>query len=265
MMSDSVRLERQGQVATILLNRPDEGNAIDIALADGLLSAALECDADAAIRCVILTAAGKMFCAGGDVKGFAAAQDDLPRLVKRLTAPLHAAIARLARMEKPLVTAVNGAAAGAGFGLAIMGDVTLAARSAKFAVAYGAIGLSPDAGTTWLLPRLVGLQQAKRIALLGDRIDAAQAEHIGLITRMVDDGDLMAEARQVADRLATMSMPALRRTRDLLHDSLSTGLETQMEREAQAIARCAGGADGREGINAFIEKRKPTFSSLGSG
>jgi 2-(1,2-epoxy-1,2-dihydrophenyl)acetyl-CoA isomerase len=257
-MSDPLRLERSDSLATITLDRPETGNAIDVPMAQALLQAALDCAADPNIRCVILTGAGQMFCAGGDIKAFSHA-DDAGLLIERITAPLHMAIARLARMDKPLVTAINGAAAGAGFGLALLGDVAIAARSAKFTVAYGALGVSPDAGTSWFLPRLVGLRQAQRLALTGERIDAAEAERIGLVTRAVEDDTFGAEVSAIAQRLAQQSASALGRTRALLHQSYSNGLETQLEREAETIAKSARGADGQEGIAAFVQKRKPSF------
>jgi 2-(1,2-epoxy-1,2-dihydrophenyl)acetyl-CoA isomerase len=163
------------------------------------------------------------------------------------------------RMNKPLVTAINGAAAGAGFGLAILSDLALAARSAKFAVAYGTIGLSPDAGTTWLLPKLVGLRQAQRLALTGEQIDADEAERIGLVSRALEPDLLAAEARLAAERMADRSMGAIRRTRRLLLSSFSQGLETHLEREAESISAGAKEADGREGIAAFVAKRRPSF------
>ena len=259
-MSAPLRVERRDGVAILTLDRAEHGNAIDVAMADALLATALDCAGDPTVRAVILTGAGAMFCAGGDVAAFAAAGDAAPALMHRLTAPLHAAITRLAHMDAPLVTAINGAAAGAGFGLAMLGDIALAARSAKFATAYGAIGLTPDAGTTWLLPRLVGLRHAQRLALAGERIDAEEAARIGLVTRVVDDADLMGEAMTVAQRLARSSRTALRTTRDLLWSSSDTGLETHLAREADAIASAAGRRDGREGIAAFVEKRRPVFA-----
>lgn len=258
-ISTPLRFERVGHVAILTLNRPAAGNAIDVAVADAILAAALECDADIDVRCVVLTGVGRMFCAGGDVGAFAAAGDAVPALVKRLTAPLHAGIAKLLRMDKPLVTAINGAAAGAGLGLAIMGDVVLAARSAKFTAAYGGLGLSPDAGLSWMLPRLVGLQQAKRLTLLGERIDAGEAERIGMVSRLVDDDALPSTMMDLAADLTRFSGSAWRRTRDLLLASFDSELEAQMEREGQAIARSAAGADGREGIAAYLEKRQPEF------
>jgi 2-(1,2-epoxy-1,2-dihydrophenyl)acetyl-CoA isomerase len=165
-------------------------------------------------------------------------------------------------MDKPLVTAINGAAAGAGFGLAILGDVALAARSAKFAMAYGAIGFTPDGGATWLLPRLVGFRQAQRLALTGERIDAHEAERIGLISRVVDDAALQDEALALARTLAEGPRRAFAHTRALLHQSLSNGLETQLEREARGIAEAIAGLEGKEGIAAFISRRPADFSNL---
>jgi 2-(1,2-epoxy-1,2-dihydrophenyl)acetyl-CoA isomerase len=172
------------------------------------------------------------------------------------------AVARLARMDKPLVTAVNGAAAGAGLGLAVLGDVVLAARSAKFTAAYGALGLTPDAGATWLLPRLVGLRQAQRVLLLNERIDAVEAERIGLITQLIEDDALAAEALGRASRLVKGPRRALARTRTLLHAAMSNGLETHLELEAQSIAEAAGSREGHEGVAAFVSRRAADFGSI---
>lgn len=258
MKKSPLRLERCGTTAVLTLDRPEAGNAIDVPMAQALLDAAFLCSSDKSIRCVILTGSGAMFCAGGDIKAFGNA-DDPGSLIESITAPLHAAIARLMRMEKPIVTAINGAAAGAGFGLALLGDVAIAGRSAQFAVAYGALGVSPDAGTSWLLPRLVGLRQAQRLALQGERIDAEEAERIGLISRIVADERLLDEAMKLADKLARNSGSAIRRTRQLLLNSYGTPLEAQLEREAESIASAAREPDGREGISAFLAKRRPTF------
>ena len=140
----TLRFERSGGVATLTLNRPEAANAIDLGLARALMEASIACDEDDGIRCVVLTGAGRMFCAGGDVGAFAASGDQVAALLKELTAYLHMAISRFMRMGKPMVTAINGAAAGAGFSLALLGDIALASRSANFALAYGGLGLSPD-------------------------------------------------------------------------------------------------------------------------
>ena len=185
--SDTVLFARAGAVATLTLNRPKAGNAINLELARALMERAIVCDEDESIRCVVLTGAGRMFCAGGDVTDFATAGEGTGALFKNLTAYLHMAVSRLARMRKPLLTAINGPAAGAGLSLAILGDLALAARSAHFTVAYPAIGLSPDGASTWLLPRLVGLRRAQELMLLNKRVGADEAAAMGLITRCVEE------------------------------------------------------------------------------
>lgn len=262
-MSDTpILLERAGGIATVTLNRPLVGNAIDVPLARALMEAAIACDEDDTIRCVVLTGAGKMFCAGGDVSGFASAGEAVPTLLKELTAYVHSAISRFSRMDKPLVTSINGAAAGAGFSLAVLGDIALAARSAKFALAYSGIGLSPDGGSSWLLPRLVGLRRAQELALTNKRVTADEAAALGLVTRTVDDEALAAEAAAVAAQLASSATRAIGRTRNLLLSSFGNSLEEQMELEARAIAASGRDAEGREGIAAFLAKRKPDFTAV---
>jgi 2-(1,2-epoxy-1,2-dihydrophenyl)acetyl-CoA isomerase len=258
-MTDSILFERDGAVARITLNRPDVGNALDIPMCRALLEAAIACDEDDGIRCVLLTGTGKLFCAGGDVAAFAGAGDSLPAFLKEITAYVHAAITRLMRMDKPVVTAINGAAAGAGVGLALLGDIALAAPKAQFALAYTGLGLSPDGGTTWLLPRLVGLRQAQELCLRNKRVPAAEAASIGMITRVVDE-DLLAEATAVAHELASAATPALGVTRRLLLDGATASLETHLEAEARGIASLARTWQGREGVAAFVEKRVPNFT-----
>lgn len=179
----SLILERLGPVARVTLNRPAQGNAIDLVMARELLQAAIACADDASIRCVLLTGRGRLFCAGGDVGAFHAAGADLPALVTDITAALHAAISRLVRMDKPVVVALNGPAAGAGLGLALMGDVVLAARSSHLTAAYTALGVSPDAGTSWWLPRLAGLRLAQEMLFSNRRIAAEEAQPLGLARR----------------------------------------------------------------------------------
>jgi 2-(1,2-epoxy-1,2-dihydrophenyl)acetyl-CoA isomerase len=260
MTQQPLLFERGGPVARLTLNRPEVGNAIDLPLARALMAASIACDEDDTIRCVLLSGAGKLFCAGGDVAAFAAAGEQVPQLLKELTANLHMAISRFARMNKPLVTAINGAAAGAGFGLAILGDIVLAARSAKLVTAYGGIGLSPDGGATWLLPRLVGLRRAQELALTDRRLTADEALALGLVTAVSEDASLMADASAQASKLADMAVRAIGRTRALLLSSFQTGLEEQMELEARAIADSGRDSESREGIAAFLAKRKPDFN-----
>lgn len=246
-------------IARITLNRPEAGNAIDLPMSRALAEASIRCQTDASLRCVVLTGAGRLFCAGGDVGAFKAASDSVDVFLEELAATLHTALARFARMAKPLLVLVNGPAAGAGFSLAIAGDVVLSARSAHYTAAYGALGLTPDGGMSWMLPRLVGLRKAQEIILTNRRIQAAEAEAIGLITRLVDDEALEQEGLALAKQLADAPVGAIGSARALLRQSFESGLETQLERETDAIARAGASAECREGLAAYFEKRPPNF------
>lgn len=262
-MSDKPLLfEQEGAVARLTLNRPDSGNSINLEMARALVDAAIRCDSDPTIRCVVLTGAGRLFCAGGDVALMASAGDQAPALLSELAGTLHMAIAKLARMAKPLLVLVNGPAAGAGLSLAISGDVVLAARSAQFTAAYTAVGLTPDGGMSWLLPRHVGLRKAQEMILTNRRVAAEEAEAIGLVTRAVDDDALLEEGRAMAATLSNAAVSALGAARALLLESFAAGLETQLEKEARSIAAAGGGSEGREGVAAFVSKRKPNFAGL---
>jgi 2-(1,2-epoxy-1,2-dihydrophenyl)acetyl-CoA isomerase len=180
-------------------------------------------------------------------------------VVSDITGYLHVAIARLARMNKPLVTAVNGPAAGAGLSLAALGDIVLARRSSHFTLGYAGVGLVPDGGASWLLPRLIGMRRAQEMVLTNRRLSAEEAATCGLITRTVEDEDFLTETDRVVGSLAVAATGALGAARRLLLSSFSTTLETQMEFEARAITEAARTPNGIEGIGAFIEKRRPAF------
>jgi 2-(1,2-epoxy-1,2-dihydrophenyl)acetyl-CoA isomerase len=259
MNAEPVLLEREGAIARIVLNRPESGNAIDLQMAQGLVRAALQCDADLSIRCVVLTGAGRLFCVGGDIGAFGSTPDKASTGLSELAGTLHMAIARLARMRKPLLVLVNGPAAGAGLSLAILGDIVLTVRAAHFTAAYTAIGLTPDGSMTWQLPRLVGLRRAQEMILTNRRVSAEEAERIGLVTRAVDDAALAKEGAAITAVWLQSATIALGAARALLAQSFETGLETQMEQEARAIAAAGRGHDGQEGVAAFLGKRKPNF------
>lgn len=259
-MTAAIRLVRDGAIGRITLAAPDSGNAIDQEFADSLLQIVHQCEDDDAVRSVLVTGMGRFFCVGGNVRAFAAASDDLGGFVRRLAASLHVAIARLAALSKPVVMAINGPAAGAGLGLAVTGDVVIAADSAKFSLAYPAIGLSPDAGTTYMLPRLIGLRRTQELLFLGRSIDASEAVEWGLVTRAVPDTALMAEAGSVASQLAAMPTHALARAKRLLLSSYKERLEGQLELEAAAIALSATEPHAAEGIAAFLARRPAEFS-----
>ena len=260
MSAAPILFERDGAIARLTINRPDAANALDMPTGRALVEAAIECDTNPDIRCVTLTGAGRMFCAGGDIGAMAQAGDKVGALVGELASILHMAMARFARMNKPLVNLINGPAAGAGFGLALSGDIVLAARSAKFQAAYAALGVSPDGGLSWLLPRLVGLRRAQEIIIANRRIEAEEAAAIGMITRVVDDDKLAEEGAKVAATLAAGATRAIGAMRAQLLGSFETSWETQLEIEARGIGAAIGGAEGREGVAAFLAKRKPDFT-----
>jgi 2-(1,2-epoxy-1,2-dihydrophenyl)acetyl-CoA isomerase len=259
MSEAPVLFTRSGPIGQITLNRPAQGNAIDMVMASELAAIALQCDADESIRCVVVSGLGRLFCAGGDLGVFKDAGPQISGLLSELAGTLHTALTRLARMQKPLLTLINGPAAGAGLSLAILGDVVLAGRSAHFTCAYTSIGLAPDGGMTWMLPRLVGLRKAQEMLLMNRRIDAGEAAQIGLITRVVGDETLAEEGAKIASTLALSATRALGATRSLLLQSFDSGFETQLEREARAIAAAGKDRESVEGIAAFVSKRPPDF------
>ena len=259
MAYQHLRLERWDHVATITLNRPDAYNALDLGLGRDLFHAALEVDEDPGVRCVVITGAGKAFCAGGDVKDFV---DNLPRigmLVKELTTYLHGAVSRLTRSVKPVIMAVNGVAAGGGLSFALSGDVVVAAESARFTMAYAKIGATPDGSSSYFLPRLVGLRRALELYLTNRVLSAREALEWGLVTRVVPDAELRSAVDALARELAAGPTLAIGGAKRLFHQSTWESLETQMELEAQAIAASGHTEDFRAGVTAFANKTTPTF------
>lgn len=259
MSSPKLTIAREGPVMRLTLNRPDRGNSLDQELADALLEAVSECDGDARVRCVVLTGSGRLFSAGGDITAFAEDTERMPQALRKLAGTLHESVVRLANMRKPLLTLVNGPAAGAGMSLAIMGDMVLCARSGHFTAAYGAIGLTPDGGMTWSLPRLIGLRKAQELVFTNRRILAAEAEQIGLVTRVVDDAKLAEEGARVAETLSQSAIGALATARLLLANSYSASLASQLDTEARTIAAMSRETECAQGIAAFRDKRKPDF------
>jgi 2-(1,2-epoxy-1,2-dihydrophenyl)acetyl-CoA isomerase len=223
--------------------------------------------ADAATRCdvpdtkvVLLTGAGRFFCAGGDLKAMAASPLGPRRFVKRIADDLHRAISTFARMDALLIIAVNGIAAGAGFSLAMIGDLVLAAESASFTMAYTKAGLSPDGSSSYYLPRLIGVRRTQELMLTNRRLSAREAAEWGLITEAVPDDDLVARCDALAGEMAGAAKASSSAVKKLLMMTFGNGLEEQMEIEGRIIAACAGNADGHEGIEAFVNKRAPKFA-----
>jgi 2-(1,2-epoxy-1,2-dihydrophenyl)acetyl-CoA isomerase len=260
MAYEYIALERRDGVATLTLNRPNAANSIDIPLARELLDAAIVCDDDPETRAVILTGAGKMFSAGGDLRSFADAGDGISSRLKELTVYLHAAISRLTRMNAPVIAAVNGIAAGAGFSLAIAADLTIASDAAAFVMAYTNAGLVPDGSSTFFLPRRIGDRRARELMLTNRRLSAAEAFEWGLVNQVVPAAELTATVAKLAAALAAGPTRSFGATKALLNETFEHGLEAQMELEARAIAAASITPDGQEGIRAFLDKRKPAFS-----
>lgn len=252
-------LERRDQVATITLNRPEAFNALNLALGRELFRAVLEVDDDPEVRAVVITGAGRAFCAGGDVKDFAAHLDRIGALVKELTTYLHGAVSRLCRSDKPVIMAVNGVAAGGGLSFALSGDLVVAAESARFTMAYSRIAASPDGSSSYFLPRLVGLRRALELYFTNRELSAREALEWGLVTRVVPDPELLAAAHALARDLAQGPTRAFGAAKRLFHQATWEGLETQMELEAQAIAACGRTEDFRVGVTAFARKEAPVF------
>lgn len=260
MPYENITLERRDGVATLTLNRPNAANSIDVPLGRDLMYAAIECDDDPDVRAVVLTGAGKMFCAGGDLRSFADAGTGIASRLKELTAYLHAAISRLTRMDAPVIAAVNGMAAGAGFSLAVAADFTIASESAGFVMAYTQAGLVPDGSSTFFLPRRIGDRRTRELMLTNRRLTAAEALDWGLVNQVVPADQLLSTATALATTLAAGPTRSFGATKALLNETFEHGLEAQMELEARAIATASISADGQEGIRAFLEKRKPRFT-----
>lgn len=257
-MVDVVLSERTGGILTITLNRPEVLNAIDVALAEALAGAVAAAD-DNAVRCVVLRGAGRAFLAGGDVSAFHNDLEQAGEVADAIIAPFHRAIEGLHRLSKPVVAELHGAVAGAGLSLALAADLALAAEDTVFTLAYSAIGASPDGGSTYHLPRILGLRRAFEVAALSDRFGAAQALEWGLINRVVPAERLQAETAAMAERLSDGPTAAYGRLKTLLAASAGDGLKDQLERERRAFVEGAAGEDFREGVSAFVEKRRPQF------
>jgi 2-(1,2-epoxy-1,2-dihydrophenyl)acetyl-CoA isomerase len=251
-----VNVEVADRVARLTLNRPDAGNALNLELTTALVEAA-EGLQGSDVGAVILTGAGKAFCVGGDLKWMHDEGDEVRDAVLRLATKFHAGIEALAALDAPVISAVRGAAAGGGMSLAISADIVLAAESARFTMAYTAIGFSPDGGSSWTLPRLVGPRRALELMLFNERLEPEAARDLGLVNRVVADDALDAEADALARRIADGPTPAYGGVKRLLRDTWARDFHEQLAEEARTIADLSGHPTGREGVTAFLEKRAP--------
>lgn len=255
----AIVLEKSGPIARITLNRPDAANAMNDTMLQELADAARRCDDDAT-KVVVLTGAGRFFSAGGDLRGMASSPTTAGEYVKTIAHDVHRAISTFARMDAVLITAINGVAAGAGFSLAVAGDLVLASDSASFTMAYTAAGLSPDGSSSFYLPRLIGLRRTQELMLTNRTLSAAEALQWGLVTEVVDGSALAARVDAVADKIASGAKRSASAVKKLLLMSFKNGPEEQMEWEGRLIVDCADSVDGNEGINAFLQKRPPEFA-----
>jgi 2-(1,2-epoxy-1,2-dihydrophenyl)acetyl-CoA isomerase len=253
-----LRLEAADAVATITLDRPEALNALTVPLKEALLAAFRDLAADRAIRAVVLTGAGRAFCAGQDLRE--RLEPDAAPLADEIRLRYNPLIRAMRTLEKPIVAAINGVAAGAGASLALACDIRIAAPGATFVLAFGRVGLIPDSGVTWLLPRLVGGSKAAELALIGDPLTAADAERLGLVARVVDPDRVVAEAQVLAARLAAGAPRALALTKRALDAGWESSFADQLETEARLQGEAGATSDHEEGIAAFLERRPPRFT-----
>lgn len=255
-----VKVETDDGVATLTLNHPEVMNAISLDMLEGLIEAFdfIE-DRSNGVRCVVMTGAGKGFCAGANLQGRSTSTSKSGGAGSVLESHYHPLLRRIRRLHCPILTAINGAAAGAGMSLSLMGDLKLAAKSAYFLQAFRRIGLVPDAGSTYILPRLVGTARAMELSLLGEKLPAEKALEWGLINRVHDDSDLMTEAKKMARELAHGPTVSLALIRGLYWDSPENTFEEQLDLEFRTQRVAGSTKDFREGVTAFLEKRPAKF------
>jgi 2-(1,2-epoxy-1,2-dihydrophenyl)acetyl-CoA isomerase len=250
-----VEVSREGAVQTITLNRPDVLNAFNKAMHDGL-AAALKDARDPEVRAVVLTGAGRGFCVGQDLTEFRAAPGDIGH---QLRSTYHPNILAIRALEKPVIAAVNGAAAGAGLSFACACDIRIAADAASFVPAFVNVGLVPDSGGTFFVTRLLGPARAFEWLTSGRKLSAAEAHAWGLVSEVVEGDGLAARTAELAAELAAMPTRAIGMTKRLVDQAIGSALEDQLEREAQLQASATQSEDFREGVSAFLEKREPRF------
>ena len=260
-MNDHVLTQRHGRIIEIRLNRPDAYNALDLEMMNQLKGALSAAAVDNSIQGIILTGSGKAFCSGGDLKWISQQAENAGSVLYQLAPQFHLSIVEIRRMGKPVVAAINGIAAGGGFSLALACDFRVMGQSSILRQAYTSSGLSMDGGGSFALPRLVGLARAMEILAFDEPITSSKALEWGLATKVIPDDQVMEEAISMLGRLTKSSLHSFAWSKKLVTDSFNNTLETQLELERQGISNCAAHPDGREGIQAFVEKRRPDFPS----
>ena len=257
---ETINFKIENEIAYIELNRPKQYNSLNQTMADDLFKVSLECDDNPKIRSVLMTGSGEdAFCAGGDVNSFYKFGNKTSSHLKEVTTTLHGAISRLSRMNAPLIVAVNGVAAGAGFSFVGFADIAIASTNATFVSAYSKIGLTPDGSSTYFLPRIIGTRRYTELILTNRVLSANEALDWGLINKVVDIKDLKDEANNLAKKLASGPTLAFGKLKNLVNNSFLDSLEGQMEYEARMISDSAKTKDGINGIDAFVNKKEVSF------
>jgi 2-(1,2-epoxy-1,2-dihydrophenyl)acetyl-CoA isomerase len=259
-VSTLIEIKKHGIVTEVTLNRTEAYNAFNLEMITALANKLTQLATDEDVKGIIIAGKGKAFCAGGDLKWAVEFSKRKGASFHTLAAQLHQAIVEIRRMRKPVVAAINGIAAGAGFSLALACDFRIMEKSAILRQAYTSNGLCIDGGGTFTLPRIVGLARSLEIAAFDNPISSHQASEWGLVTKVVDDGKALEEAVNMLNILAKGSLHSFGWSKKLLTDSFSNSFESHLELEREGLSACADSPDGQEGLNAFVEKRKPSFN-----
>lgn len=257
MTEQFILLEVKDQVGFITLNRPDKFNSFNRAMSLQMHDALDQCMRDEQVRAIYITGAGKGFCAGQDLQE--AMDPNAPELRAIVKGHYNPIIERIRNVEKPVIAAVNGVAAGAGANIALACDIVVAHENASFIQAFSKIGLIPDSGGTYFLPRLIGFQRASALMMTGDKVDAQEALAIGMLYKVYSSAEFTTASEELAKKMANMPTMALARTKQALNQSLQNSLEKQLALEVDFQAECGKSIDFNEGVQAFIEKRTPKF------
>lgn len=260
-MSDPVLTQSRGNILEVTLNRPEAYNALNLEMMKQLGEILSSAATDESVRGILLTGKGKAFCAGGDLKWMSQQPENIRSVLHQLAPQFHLSITEIRRMEKPVVAAINGIAAGGGFSLALACDFRVMGQSAILRQAYTSSGLSIDGGGSFALPRLIGLARAMEIMAFDEPISSSRALEWGLVTKVVPDEEVFSAASSMLEGLTKSALHSFAWSKKLMTHSYDNTLETQLELERQGISDCAAHPDGQEGIRAFVEKRKPTFLS----
>src|SRR5690554_909502 len=258
MSNNSILLKIENNIAYITLNRPEVFNSFNREMALSLQSILDDCDSNSEVRAIVLTGNGKAFCAGQDLKEVTSPELN-PGFKKILEEHYNPIISRIRKIEKPIIAAVNGVAAGAGANIALACDVVVASEQASFIQAFSKIGLVPDSAGTFFLPRLIGFQKASVLMMLGDKVSATEAEELGMVYKVISAENLSEEVNKIADTMANMPTKALGLTKRLLNQSMTNTLEEQLDLEGKLQIESAQSEDYAEGVDAFVNKRKPEF------